>query len=344
MRLIRYPHRRATPRRCQVASMVSLGLRNLLVIRVLLAIAVTGFAVCLPGAGGLQAATDNPPPGAIIRSRFGALHLLCTGHGAPTVLLEAGIGGNVLDWSLVQPGIARSNRVCSYDRAGAGWSEPSQRPRTLDNMADELHATISVAALDLPLIVIGHSFGGLSVLHYARRYPSEVAGLVLLDSTHPDQFRRFRESGIALPDPYAVVAQTPASAAAYGLPADLHRIATDLAAMPKARDAMLKETVAMSANAEIVRQEGLARLPSRVIVHGNHEWNRLYPDGRMEAVWLDMQRQLASDLGAPPPIIAETSGHQIALDDPDLVLATVHDLMSSLGSRTSAVDEPSVQR
>jgi len=306
---------------------------------VALCLAVTTLVAVAPIVGvALAAPMSGAPPGAIIRSHLGALHLLCTGSGTPTVLLDAGIGGNSLDWTLLQPKLARSNRVCSYDRAGAGWSEPSQRPRTLDNMADELHATISVAALDLPLIVIGHSFGGLSVLHYARRYPSEVAGLVLLDSTHPDQFRRFREIGIALPDPYAVVAHTPASAAAYGLPADLHRIAMDLAAAPKARDAMLKETVAMSDNADLVRQEGVPRLPSRVIVHGNHEWDRLYPDGRMERVWLDMQQQLARDLGAPPPLVARTSGHQIALDDPDLVLAAVQELISSLGPRTNGGD------
>jgi pimeloyl-ACP methyl ester carboxylesterase len=310
-----------------------------------LRLAVTTLVALAPIAStALAAPMTGAPPGAIIRSHLGALHLLCTGSGTPTVLLDAGIGGNSLDWTLLQPKLARSNRVCSYDWAGAGWSEPSQRPRTLDNIADELHAMIAVAALDVPLIVIGHSFGGLSALHYARRYPSDVAGLVLLDSTHPDQFRRFQEIGIALPDPYAVVAHTPASAAAYGLPADLHRIATDLAAAPKARDAMLKETVAMSDNADMVRQEGLPRLPSRVVVHGNHEWDRLYPDGRMEAAWLDMQQQLARNLGAPPPLIAGTSGHQIALDNPDLVLAVIHELMSSLGLRRNGGDEPSAQR
>src|SRR4051812_3258079 len=110
--------------------MVSLGLGALFGIGALLdlrallgLLGVTGFAACLAFAGALQAApADKTPPGAIIRSHLGALHLFCTGHGAPTVLLEAGIGGNVLDWSLVQPKLARSVRVCSYDRAGAGWS------------------------------------------------------------------------------------------------------------------------------------------------------------------------------------------------------------------------------
>lgn len=312
-----------------MASMISLGLR--------VPLGATGLAACLAFAGALQAApADKTPPGAIIRSHFGALHLLCTGHGAPTVLLEAGIGGNVLDWSLLQPKLARSVRVCSYDRAGAGWSEPSQRPRTLDNIADELRGVIAVAALDLPLVMVGHSFGGLSALHYARRYPMDVAGLVLLDSTHPDQFQRFQEIGVTLPDPYRAVASTPASAASYGLPADLHQAAVELAAAPKARSAMLRETVAMRDNAETVRKEGVPRLPARVLVHGNREWDHLYPDGRMERVWLDMQRQLARDLSAPPPIVAEASGHQIARDDPDLVLRTIRGLISSLGSLADA--------
>jgi pimeloyl-ACP methyl ester carboxylesterase len=272
----------------------------------------------------------------MIRSRASALHLFCTGSGAPTVLLEAGLGGNYLDWSLVQPELARITRVCSYDRAGAGWSEASERPRTLDNIADELHGMLSVAALDRPLILVGHSFGGLCALHYASRFPREVAGLVLLDSTHPDQFVRFREAGVRLPDPGRAAALTPASAATYGLPPDLSRTALDLAAAPKARIAMVREASAMPVNADVVSHEVIPQVPVRVVVHGNREWDHLYPDGRMETAWLGMQRDLARELHAPPPIIAVRSGHQIALDDPDVVLRAIGDLIRTLRGKAAA--------
>lgn len=296
-------------------SIVTKGLASALLLS-LIAPATPGFA--------------SQPPGAILRSKAGAHHLYCTGTGAPTVLLEAGIGGTYLDWTFVQPQLSRTMQVCSYDRAGMGWSEAETRPRTLDNITDELRATVALAALAPPFIVVGHSFGGLVALHYARLHPEEVAGLVLVDSTHPDQFPRLREIGVTLPDPYRAVARTPPSAAAQGLPDGLQRVAITLAGAAKAREALLGETVALEENASVVDREGVPHVPARVLVHGNDEWNRIYPDGRMEAAWRAMQQQLAVDLGAPPPIIAAGSGHQIPLEAPDLVVRAVQDLVASL--------------
>jgi hypothetical protein len=95
------------------------------------------------------------------------------------------------------------------------------------------------------------------------------------------------------------------------------------------RRSTLAEMMSLPANAETVRREALPQVPTRIVVHGNREWDSLYPDGRMERAWAEMQSDLAGRLGAPPPIPAPASGHQIALDSPDIVVATIRGLAGS---------------
>jgi pimeloyl-ACP methyl ester carboxylesterase len=119
------------------------------------------------------------------------LHLYCTGEGSPTVILEAGGGNPWLSWYQVQPQVAQFTRVCSYDRAGLGWSDPSPKPRTTKVIADELHTLLHNAGITAPFVLVGHSLGGLDARMFASQYPSEAVGMVLVDSSHPDQDDRF---------------------------------------------------------------------------------------------------------------------------------------------------------
>jgi len=95
--------------------------------------------------------------------------------------------GNILGWFLVQPEVAKTTRVCSYDRAGQGWSDPGPEPRDGEHIAQDLHALLQNASIPGPYVLAGHSYGGLFVRAYAAYYPGEVVGLVLLDSAQPDQ-------------------------------------------------------------------------------------------------------------------------------------------------------------
>lgn len=112
------------------------------------------------------------------------LHLSCSGAGGPVVVLEYGLQGSYLDWYLVQPEIARFTRVCVYDRAGYGWSDPSPRPRVPSVMAEELHTLLHAAGEKPPYILAAHSFGSFPAVMFAHRFPSEVSGLVLVDGLH----------------------------------------------------------------------------------------------------------------------------------------------------------------
>lgn len=111
------------------------------------------------------------------------LHLECQGSRGPTVILEPGAGGSAASMGLIAPAVARDSRVCVYDRAGRGWSDPAASPPDGAQIATDLHALLSRADAPGPYVMAGHSFGGLYVRTYAARYPEQVAGLVLIDST-----------------------------------------------------------------------------------------------------------------------------------------------------------------
>jgi pimeloyl-ACP methyl ester carboxylesterase len=126
-----------------------------------------------------------PMPGRLIDVGGHRLHLSCTGSGTPTVVLEPGAGGtsSILGW--IAPAVARDTRVCVYDRAGRGWSEPADTAQDGAQIATDLHTLLQRGHVPGPYVLAGHSFGGLYVLTFAARYPEEVAGVVLVDSTAP---------------------------------------------------------------------------------------------------------------------------------------------------------------
>ncbi len=130
-----------------------------------------------------------PPPGKLVDVGGYRLHINCSGEGGPTVVFDAGMGCNSLDWALVQPEVAKFTRVCSYDRAGNGWSDESPLERTSQNIVDELHALLKKSGEKGPYILVGHSFGGPNIRLYASKYPDEVSGVVLVDSSHEDQLQ-----------------------------------------------------------------------------------------------------------------------------------------------------------
>lgn len=121
------------------------------------------------------------------------MYLHCTGTGSPTVVLSNGFGERSPSWSWIAPTIAATTRVCVYDRAGQGWSEAAHEPQDGAQVAADLHATLAAAHVDGPYVLAGHSTGGVYDMIFAARYPSQVAGLVLLDSATPAQFTALPE-------------------------------------------------------------------------------------------------------------------------------------------------------
>src|SRR5215208_859845 len=129
----------------------------------------------------------TPPPGRLVDIGGRRLHIWCTGSGVPAVILETGLGGTSAGWGFVQPETAKFTQVCSYDRAGMGYSDSGPSPRTSRQIARELAVLLERSRLTAPVILVGASIGGLNVRLYASAYAERVAGLVLVDASHEDR-------------------------------------------------------------------------------------------------------------------------------------------------------------
>ena len=163
------------------------GLLGLLILIVVLSIVGATYQAIATGID----QSNYAAPGQLVDVGGYRLHFYCTGThvaGSPTVILEQGLGGISSAWALIQPEVAKVTRVCSYDRAGMGWSDSGPKPRDAQQIASELHALLQNANIQGPYVLAGWSFGGLYIHAYASQYPDEVMGMVLLDSSHPDQW------------------------------------------------------------------------------------------------------------------------------------------------------------
>ncbi len=134
-----------------------------------------------------------PAPGTLIDVGGYKLHSYCLGTGKPTVILDSGLGASLTWWTLVQKEVSQFARVCSYDRAGYGWSDASPKPRTSKVIVEELHSLLQNSDIMPPYILVGHSFGGTNMKLYANTYPEDVFAVVLVDSAHEKQCERYEE-------------------------------------------------------------------------------------------------------------------------------------------------------
>jgi pimeloyl-ACP methyl ester carboxylesterase len=294
-------------------------------------------------------ASHYPPPGKLVDIGGYRLHINCTGTGSPTVILDAGLGGTSLDWSNVQPAVARFTRVCSYDRAGYGWSESGPGPRTSQQIVKELHLLLAHAQINGPYVLVGHSVGGLNMRQYAYRYPAEVAGMVLLDSTNEHQFAPFGTYPPFFP-PQAVSAveqqlQLYRVAAFFGVARLTLQIGLfpleDAAAYPTAvqpihlaqseqtryYSTQYDEYAALQESAAQVRAARQAspsygQLPL-IVLSQDYSHDHSAQGKQTAATWYALQHDLASLSSNNRQSVAPHSGHYIQLDRPDLAIAAI---------------------
>jgi pimeloyl-ACP methyl ester carboxylesterase len=299
--------------------------------RVLLGLVITLLVLCAVGVVYQTIATEldkriYPAPGQLVDVGGYRLHLYCTGttiKGSPTVILEQGGGGMALAWFLVQPEVAKTTRVCAYDRAGLGWSEPGPQPRNGQAIARDLHTLLNTADIPGPYVLAGHSYGGLFVRAYAVQYPSDVAGLVLLDAAHADQWTRTPQGQAT----YKSDSQN-YERARYGARLGLFRLVSlpfatpppALSAQQQAEyraltdptqywDSVEAESRAIGETMALVHDARLGDLPVMVVTAGNNLTN-------LEGQWAIYQRELAALSTNSAHVVVESADHASLWADP----------------------------
>ncbi len=265
-----------------------------------------------------------PPPGQMVDVGGYRLHINCTGSGSPTVVIESGWGDSSAGWGWVQPEVAKTTRVCSYDRAGMGWSEPSPQPRTAREYASELHTLLLKANIPGPYVLVGHSMGGYTVLVYAHDYPDEVAGLVLVDA------QALPAVGAAAPRPAPKPGQTslPVLLARLGvmrmlagplgsiqnLPAWDKQAYKAYSVTPRSTQTLLDEGRGMSEGGAQARAvTTLGALPLIVLSRGKDQ----------DAAWAASQAGYLHLSTDSQQFFAEQSGHRIMIDQPEAAVAAI---------------------
>jgi len=273
------------------------------------------------------------PPGKRIDVGGHRLHIHIMGErqpGQPAIIFDAGIGGNSLDWELVQPGVAGFAQSVTYDRAGYGWSEPGPKPRTPQRIVEEWHTLLDKAGIAPPYILVGHSFGGLHARLFAEQFPDDVAGIVLVDSSHPQmlserntepEIRRLRRVARFKRIGFLRLLLPRMMYRANHLPGDSRKryLAFNLLdsnnviheAWP-----MFEDGVALS-EAVNVPLTVVSRAPTEEI--------------SSERLWHEYQQKLVELSPDAKHLISEKGSHYIALADPHLVINAIKDMLEGQG-------------
>jgi len=284
-----------------------------------------------------------PPPGKLIDMGGYRLHLNCTGEGGPTVILDFGLDGSYLDWYYVQPQVSRFARVCSYDRGGYGWSDRSPKPRIASAMAEELHDLLEKAGEKPPFVLVGHSAGALDMLMYAHRNRQQVAGVVLVDGSHPDESLpfswrnklRLRFMQFAIP---------------FGLPrwrewcgqgpAEIRPLKAAFNCQSRIFQTNYEQWVAFPESAEEVRELGsLGDLPLVVISRDPNRQLRTRNETaarERERIWAKLQEALTRLSSNATHMIAQGSGHSVLHQRPDVVVEGIRKIVDEVRRKPSS--------
>ena len=309
-----------------------------------------------------------PAPGKLVDVGGWRLHLNCSGEARPsqpTVILEAGKGDFSVEWSLVQPGVSGFARVCSYDRAGDGWSDLGPYPRTMHQIVYELHTLLEKGGVKPPLVLVGHSYGGWLVRLYTSTYPADVVGMVLVEAGADNPVRMLPDGklvhssdlvttrpipAVKVSNPLRVsdIPPTALSQMRAGLqnevkranepprdklPADAQRMRTwavgQLGHVAAAVNEFENEELAGLRADRAKSQHPLGDMPLIVLTRGKSEKDG--PDGKaFEEEHRRDHTAIATMSRNGKLIIAEQSGHHVQLDQPELVIKAIRDVLATV--------------
>jgi len=329
--------------------------RGAILLAGLLVLVLAGGAI-FQAAAGSSDLKKYPPTGQLYDVGDYKLHLNCSGEGSPAVILEAGAGTSGLTWTYIQKEIEKYNRVCSYDRAGIGWSEPAAGPLSPQQVASDLHTLLGAAGVRGPYILVGHSAGGVYIRAYAGQYPTEVAGVVLVDSSHEGQAVRYppewqqldqtQNSMMAfcrVVSPFGLMRLSRLFDAAYTFKdpetkaaflTTLYRTrycrvsADEIAALAETYNGpdvpgSLGDLPLIVLTADTSEEEMLAQVPAYLSSMASPEVIR-----KVFQVNREMQADLAGLSSRGKQIMVPNSGHMIPLDQPGVVIEAIREVLA----------------
>ena len=293
-----------------------------------------------------------PPPGKLVDVGGYQLHINCIGEGSPTVVMDYGLGGLSLVWSLVQPEVAKFTRVCTYDRAGYAWSTNSPKTRTSQQMVQELHTLLNHAGIEGPYVLVGHSLGGLNVRLFASQYPEEVVGMVLVDAVPANVYSRLASewknqmagtqrmfytlSTISRLGLLRLLVQIRGTEAAPDfvkkLPSEVQSVIL-AKFLPKTFNTAIAENQLMERSAQQVSKQELPKdLPLVVLSHGINMFSELSAEQseRAEQRWQELQVEMANLSSRGTLKIAQKSSHDIHIDQPQLVIDAIRQVIQAV--------------
>ena len=266
-------------------------------------------------------ASPNATSDQVANLASGRVAYATSGQGAPTVVLETGLGAESAEWQAIQSALAVSCRVFRYDRLGRGASDRPSTVRHAGHLVDELHALLQATATSPPYLMVGHSFGALLARGFAQRYRDEVHGLVLVESMHPRQFDVFAN---AFPLPNE--SDTPEQAR-------MRTFWTGGWRMPDATP----ERIDLPASLDMYREIApLGNLPVTVVTAGAFSNSRFFPTTTRDALqsqWEGLQRELLQLSTRARQIMAPASQHFVQRDDPDVLIKAVLAMLGDIRLR-----------
>lgn len=276
---------------------------------------------------------SNPMPGKLVNVAGRKMHIDCMGEGSPAVILDSGLGDTYVSWLKVQPQIARFTRVCSYDRAGLGYSDSSSQPRTSKVIAQELHALLQAADVAPPYLLVGHSMGGFDVRLYASLYRDQVAGMVLVDASHPDQENRFPPEVKNTEGTWLREAEFLEYTMPFGVPRLLGLCEEDPVQRAaecnfhSARENVAELKAVSESAAQTAATPSLGDMPLAVLSHDPEKPSSEFPPDLakpLNEAWEKMQEEMAHLSTRGTQTIVKNSSHYIQIDQPDIVIDAIH--------------------
>ena len=275
---------------------------------------------------------NNPPPGSLVELNGRKVHVLCAGEGSPTVILEAGLPGSSLTWMSVFSEIAELTRVCAYDRPGYGWSQPTTSPRTAETIVQELRVLLQSTDTQPPYILVGHSFGGLLMQLYATRFPNEFTGMVLVDSSHPDQAHRTLDLQEIDTISFAMKTLGPIGIVRLLFPVPAgNPESRDVSVREQERELLMTSRTLWTATREMSGlRESLRQVTESTVDLGSKPLVVLSEGRRRAESWQALQEDLSRMSTNSEWQVVDGAGHFVQHDQPDVVVDAVRRVIEKL--------------